>query len=105
MSHEMEIVNKGVEQSRPARVAAVPCPREPITIRPAVLSDLPFIDALQKKHGKQLGFFPRAQMEGYINNGWMLIAEDASSREMLGYCASRDRYQKRDELGAIFQLC
>jgi ribosomal protein S18 acetylase RimI-like enzyme len=99
-------------------------PRCAISIRLATTDDLPFIDALQKKHHKQLGFFPRAQMEGYIKNGWVLVAEQAGSRQraagsegtqlptaccqppaLLGYIASRDRYQKRDELGAIFQLC
>ena len=44
-------------------------------------------------------------MEGYLKNQWVLIAEDVENRQRLGYCASRDRYLKRDELGAIFQLC
>jgi hypothetical protein len=35
----------------------------------------------------------------------VLIAEDAATREPVGYCASRDRYLKRDELGVIYQLC
>jgi GNAT superfamily N-acetyltransferase len=84
--------------------AILPIPRSPITIRVATMDDLPFIDGLQKKHHKQLGFFPRAQLEGYLSNGWVLIAEEAAGPP-LGYIASRDRYQKRDELGAIFQLC
>src|SRR3954466_6440818 len=83
--------------------AALPQPRVPIAIRVATLADLPAIDALQKKHSKQLGFFPRAQMEGYLRNQWVLIAEE--NGRAIGYIASRDRYQKRDELGAIFQLC
>ena len=90
------------------------------------MDDIPFIDSLQKQNSKQLGFFRRAQMEGYIRNGWGVIAEaqderrekrderDAespslishlSSRIPVGYCFSRDRYQKRDELGVIYQLC
>src|SRR4051812_24778827 len=86
----------------------LPAARVPITIRTATMADLAAIDALQKQHHKQLGFFPRAQMEGYINSGWMIVAEHGSTGdagEVVGYCASRDRYQKRDELGAIFQLC
>jgi GNAT superfamily N-acetyltransferase len=34
-----------------------------------------------------------------------MIAEDATMHAPLGYCASRDRYLKRDELGVIYQLC
>jgi hypothetical protein len=66
---------------------------------------LAFIDALQKQHSRALGFFPRAQMEGYVENQWVLIAEDAATKQALGYCASRDRYLKRDELGVVYQLC
>src|SRR4051812_27686037 len=84
--------------------AIIPIPRCPIAIRVATMDDLPFIDRLQKKHSRQLGFFPRAQLEGYLKNGWMLIAEDSAGRA-IGYVASPDWYQKRDELGAIFQLC
>jgi hypothetical protein len=76
-----------------------------ITTRIAEMRDLPFLDALQKKHSRQLGFFPRAQMEGYVRSEWVLIAEDSATRQPLGYCASRDRYLKRDELGVIYQLC
>jgi len=70
---------------------ALPAPRVAIVVRPAVMGDLPFLDALQKQHNKALGFFPRAQMEGYVSNGWVLIAEDAATKQPLGYCASRDR--------------
>jgi GNAT superfamily N-acetyltransferase len=76
-----------------------------IATRLAEMRDLPFLDGLQKKHSKQLGFFPKAQMEGYVRNQWVLIAEDAATKQPLGYCASRDRYLKRDELGVIYQLC
>jgi N-acetylglutamate synthase-like GNAT family acetyltransferase len=76
----------------------------PIRVRVATVEDLPAIDGLQKLHHKQLGFFPRAQMEGYLKNEWVIMAEDPAGR-LVGYCASRDRYHKRDELGAIFQLC
>ena len=84
---------------------ALPVPRTPIATRLAEMRDLPFLDDLQKKHSRQLGFFPRAQMEGYVKNQWVLIAEDAATCTPLGYCASRDRYLKRDELGVIYQLC
>jgi hypothetical protein len=84
----------------------VPKPRRvEIATRLATASDLPFLDQLQKQNGKALGFFPRAQMEGYVQNQWVLIAEDAATKQPLGYCASRDRYLKRDELGVVYQLC
>jgi GNAT superfamily N-acetyltransferase len=86
-------------------VPSLPVPRAPIDVRVATMDDLPFLDSLQKQHSKALGFFPRAQMEGYIANQWILIAEDAATKQPVGYCASRDRYLKRDELGVIYQLC
>ncbi|HEY0008747.1 MAG TPA: hypothetical protein VGB55_08495, partial [Tepidisphaeraceae bacterium] len=101
-----------------------------LSTRLATMDDLPFIDALQKQHSKQLGFFPRAQLEGYVRNGWVRVVEERefgveslkfginaspstpnsklttqNSPVPLGYIASRDRYLKRDELGAVFQLC
>ena len=85
--------------------AIVPIPKCPVCVRGATVDDLAFIDRLQKQHHQQLGFFPRAQLEGYLKNGWMLVAEDGRTGAPIGYCAWRDRYQKRDELGAIFQLC
>ena len=105
----------------------VPAPKVAIATRVGTLADLAWIDALQKQHSKQLGFFPRAQMEGYLERGWVVVAEEVGSPQSavggkagdslqtadgrlqthsaLGYVASRDRYLKRDELGAIFQLC
>src|SRR4051812_32828159 len=83
--------------------AIIPTPKIDISIRQATMEDLAFIDGLQKKHSKQLGFFPRAQMQGYLRNQWVLIAEE--NGRPIGYVASRDRYQKRDELGVIYQLC
>src|SRR5205823_353182 len=41
------------------------------------------------------------------DSAWSPPRPDAPSppRHILGYCISRDRYLKRDELGIIFQLC
>src|SRR5262245_58734730 len=96
--------------------AVVPMPRQAISIRPAVMEDLPFLDSLQKKFGKALGYFPTKQFEGYSEMGGVLVAwapRPCSSEEKdtggapvpLGYVISRDRYLKRDELGVIYQLC
>src|SRR5687768_17049393 len=76
------------------------------------------------------GVLPTTQFEGYIGRGAVLIAEgetaetadnaDDADQELdsnssalsassavksLGYCVSRDRYLKRDELSVIYQLC
>jgi hypothetical protein len=115
------------QEQAPGQTAAllrVPEPRVPITTRVATMADLPFMDALQKKHSKQLGYFPTKQFQSYIEGGHVLIAQEvtgysllvtgeesvASNKEQvtsntLGYIISKDRYLKRDELGVIYQLC
>jgi hypothetical protein len=49
--------------------------RTPIGIRPATMADLPLIDAMQKKHSRELGFLPTAAIEGKIELGQVLVAE------------------------------
>src|SRR5687768_15707511 len=110
--------------------AIIPIPHFEIAIRPATLADLPFMDRLQKKYNKALGYFPTKQFEEYVETGGVLIAEEVTRTEdlglsngktasslspqssvpvtqssPLGYIISRDRYLKRDELGVIYQLC
>jgi hypothetical protein len=98
----------------PSGSLPVPAPRVPVSIRVATIEDLPFMDALQKKYGKALGYFPRKQFEEYINSQSVLIAEDPlpspppeyrGREKRLGYVISKDRYLKRDELGVVYQLC
>jgi hypothetical protein len=102
--------------------------RRAVSVRVATMADLPFLDAMQKQHGKALGYFPTKQFEGYIAMGGVLVAEEACGSvgvsacrsdhsdtptprhpdtipEKLGYIISRDRYLKRDELGVVYQLC
>ena len=125
----MTIVSGEAARSSAAR-AGVPVARVPIHIRVATMADLPFLDALQKKNSRALGYFPTKQFEGYIGMGAVLVAEDrdverkrkrdeveeapprtsslrhsVSPSLPLGYIISRDRYLKRDELGIIYQLC
>jgi hypothetical protein len=105
--------------------AIIPIPKIELSIRPATMDDLAFLDSLQKVHSKQLGYFPTKQFEGYIAMGGVLIAEEVRDQKSaissdspsltsdlrpltsvpVGYCISRDRYLKRDELGVIYQLC
>lgn len=107
---------------------ALPEARVSIRIRPGTIDDLVWIDTLQKQHSKQLGFMNRPTLEGKVALGHVLVAEavmsnqgqGASSRPdssslaprpsllapvPAGYLIGNDRYQHRDELGVIFQMC
>jgi hypothetical protein len=97
-----------------------------VTIRPGVLSDVPFLDSLQKLHAKQVGWMPTKQLEGKIKLGHVLIAEAIESAEgrvlsaesdsslpstqhsapstPVGYCIGTDQYFKRDDVGIIYQM-
>lgn len=86
----------------PTTLAPLPAPKVGITIRPGTLDDLPFIDALQKKQSKAVGFFQRQAIEGKIALGHVLVAETASERA--GYLIGNDQYFKRDDVGCIFQI-
>jgi hypothetical protein len=103
----------------------IPLPRIPITVRPATPADIPFIDSLQKRHSRMVGFMPRGQLEGKIACGHVLIAEDVTGYSLLGarcgsapdtsnqypltsnslgYVIATDRYFKHDDVGIIYQL-
>jgi hypothetical protein len=81
----------------------LPAPRVALNIRPGVLSDLPFIDRLQKMHSKAVGFMPTAQFEGHIAAGKVLIAEESAAMPV-GYLLASDRYFKHDDVGIIYQM-
>jgi hypothetical protein len=81
----------------------IPIPRIPVSVRPGAPDDLPFIDALQKKHAKQVGWFPTKTIEGKIKAGHVLLAvDDAGGR--VGYLIGSDRYFKHDDVGVIYQI-
>jgi hypothetical protein len=98
-----------------------------VSVRSATAADLTFIDALQKMHTHMVGFFPRKQMESYVEGGHVLIAEEIgikASRQHgikgsdptmpppggchdaipVGYVIARDQYLKRDDVGIVYQL-
>jgi hypothetical protein len=101
-----------------------------VRVRDAVPGDLPFIDALQRKHAKAVGWMPTKQLEGHIARGHVVIAveEDASSGAAprcesgadrahphpsplpegegarIGYCIGVDKYFKREDTGIIYQM-
>jgi hypothetical protein len=81
----------------------IPIPRSPVSIRPAAMSDLPFIDSLQKLHSKQVGWMPTKQLEERIKAGHVLLAEDEATTR-IGYCIACDRYMKREDCGIIYQM-
>src|SRR5688500_91815 len=103
--------------------AIVPQPRQPISIRIATVADVPFVDALQKKNTKQVGWFATRTIEGKINAGHVIVAEEGSgfrgqgsgnaspslnpeprTQNPLGYLIGSDRYFKRDDVGVIYQI-
>lgn len=84
---------------------ALPAPRHgAIHIRLAVpeSNDIRLIDALQKKFSRNLGFAPLGQLTKNIADGHVLIAEQ--DRRFVGYCVSRDRYDRNDSVGIVYQL-
>jgi ribosomal protein S18 acetylase RimI-like enzyme len=84
---------------------ALPASGVSLSFRKGDDGDFDFIESLQKRYNNELGFFRKSWIEGYLKKGWVLIACDAQTGERVGFCAYRDRYQKRDELGIIYMLC
>ena len=112
--------------------AIIPIPQIPISIRVATIDDLPFIDGLQQKHSKQVGFLQTKALEGKIKAGHVLVAEEGSGfggqgsgntnassilppsslnpepRPLnpvpVGYLIGNDQYFKHDDIGIIYQI-
>ena len=80
----------------------LPAPRVPVSIRPATAGDLPFIDALQKKQSKQVGFLHAATLRGKLELGHVLVADVGGVPA--GYLIGCDRYFKRDDVGVVYQI-
>ena len=57
------------------RELQVPVPRVGLAVRAGTMADVPFMDALQKKHSGALGWFPAGQFAGYVEQGGVLVAE------------------------------
>ena len=84
------------------------------------MDDVPFIDSLQKKFGKQLGFMKTSWLLPRIEKREVLVAEDVKREDvksdesrftssrftpLCGYIIFQDKYLGREELGLIVQLC
>ena len=81
----------------------VPVSRYPVRVRPAVVGDLAFIDALAKKHKAGVGWTPMEQFEGYLAKGYITVAENVSAQP-IGYCIAGDKYFKREDVGIVYQM-
>ena len=89
----------------PAARARAPLPADAgdVRLRDATTTDLPFVDALQKKASRSLGFMTRGTLEGKVRLGDVTIAESRDG-EPVGYCIASDRYYKREDCGVIYQV-
>ncbi|MGN6625774.1 MAG: hypothetical protein ACTHLN_04070, partial [Tepidisphaeraceae bacterium] len=76
---------------------APPLPQIDIAIRPATLADIPFMDALQKLHSKQVGWMPTKQFEGKIAAGHVLIAEERREGEGVGWVEQNNNTQNKPQ--------
>ena len=83
--------------------AIVPTPRLSMSVRVAKDRDAAFIDQLQKMHSHMVGWMPAKQLQGKIEAGQVIVAED-EQKTALGYCVSQDQYSGRDDVGIIYQL-
>jgi hypothetical protein len=73
-----------------------------VSVRPATQDDFADIDALQKSESDGLGFQFEQAIRKRIEQGNLIVAE--VDGEFAGYCLGVDRYQKRSELGIIYQI-
>lgn len=92
-----------------ARLRPLPLPEQlpggAIRVRNGETCDLPFIDALQRKHSKAVGWMPTAQLEGHLAKRHVVVAETTDIHPVLvGYCIGVDRYFKREDVGIIYQM-
>jgi hypothetical protein len=106
--------------------AIIPIPQIPVNVRVATADDVPFIDALQKKHSRMVGFMKTQALLGKVAAGEVLVAvasgqlpvasggqpsslatgnlQLATHPSPIGYVIGTDRYFKRDDVGIIYQL-
>lgn len=77
---------------------------EGIVVRKADEFDLPSIESLQKRHSEELGYFNRQVMAEKLERQEILVAREATSKRFAGYVIASDSYQKRQEVGIIYQM-
>ena len=130
MSELVRYEGGGVEASGGLRAVDPAARGLAVAVRPATQDDFANIDALQKAESDGLGFQFEQAIRRRIEQGNVLVAEAARgsgnrgqgsgkasdvepdprspipdpSPVFAGYCLGVDRYQKRSELGIIYQL-
>lgn len=72
-----------------------------IEVRPAVLSDLAFIDDLQKQFSRQVGYFPKQAIEAFIEKHLVCIAFENGQKA--AYLLGRRTYLKNQDTAIIYQ--
>ncbi|XAL98306.1 hypothetical protein OT109_11920 [Phycisphaeraceae bacterium D3-23] len=125
-------VLKDVDGQVPGPLLPVPSPERlsggAVSIRDAVESDIPFIDALQKANSAGVGFMHMATLQGHLAQGHVLVAEQVNSEPStvnsqghaspvhcspgtvhspaspVGYCIGVDKYFKREDVGVIYHM-
>lgn len=55
----------------------LPSPKVNLNIRPATMADFPWMDALQNRHRKMVGWQAKGTFEGKIRSGEIIVAEVA----------------------------
>lgn len=79
-----------------------------VEVRLATQADFAWIDVIQKSESDGLGFQFEQALRKRIEQGNILAAEvvdpQTGQAEPAGYCLGVDRYQKRGDLGIIYQI-
>lgn len=73
------------------------------TVRRAFESDVPYIDSLQKKHGKELGFLSRYALTEYVNRYHVSIG--CRNGEPACYLLGRGPTLRHPDDARIYQAC
>jgi N-acetylglutamate synthase-like GNAT family acetyltransferase len=72
-------------------------------LRTATVSDLTFIDSLQKKFARAVGFLPKIALENYTGRGHIRLAIE--NGDPAGYILSKPHLAWRPEMRSITQAC
>lgn len=75
-----------------------------ISVRPAIATDITFIDQLQKMMGHELGFRYLAEYEKAIADGACIYVAIDCNGVPFGFIFGKDRYKSQDHVGIIYQL-
>ena len=74
----------------PLLPVSLPTSRVPIAVRPGTADDLPFIDALQKRHAAAVGWMPTATLAVKVRLGQVWVAEEVRGEMRNDECGMRN---------------